>query len=234
MGKSPSAAMGVIPGNLNSQAAKKKRSLKVIKRCKVIELLTNQKRKQDAGAQAASSPILKRPASATTQEPDEDEEPKEELIGDAMDNDEEEIESSEVMKKPAASLGDEVDKFVEATQKLAFQSKVEAYQYLFATGDWSKDLMSSVLHKLFPSSEKNRLWDRFKKTILPKASEATQAAWKEVCALQDGRKNREKITCCASRWPAPINGRRLWRQRYARSARRSRRAHVQVGTMQVK
>ena len=96
MGKSPSAAMGVIPGNLNSQAAKKKRSLKVIKRCKVIA-------KQDAGAQAASSPILKRPASATTQEPDEDEEPKEELIGDAMDNDEEEIESSEVMKKPAAS-----------------------------------------------------------------------------------------------------------------------------------
>ena len=227
MDKSPSAAMGVIPGNLNSQAAKKKRSLKVIKRCKVIA-------KQDAGAQAASSPILKRPASATTQEPDEDEEPKEELIGDAMDNDEEEIESSEVMKKPAASLGDKVDKFVEATQKLAFQSKVEAYQYLFATGDWSKDLMSSVLHKLFPLSEKSRLWDRFKKTILPKASEATQAAWKEVCALRDGSKTREKITCCASRWPAPINGRRLWRQRYARSARRSRRAHVQVGTMQVK
>ena len=185
MSKSPSAAMGVIPGNLNSQAAKKKRSLKVIKRCKVIA-------KQDAGAQAASSPILKRPASATTQEPDEDEEPKEELIGDAMDNDEEEIESSEVMKKPAASLGDKVDKFVEATQKLAFQSKVEAYQCLFATGDWSKDLMSSVLHKLFPLSEKNRLWDRFKKTILPKASEATQAAWKEVCALRDGSKTREK------------------------------------------
>eukprot|EP00959_Pyramimonas_sp_CCMP1952_P216227 4522449-Pyramimonas_sp.AAC.1 len=52
--------------------------------------------------------------------------------------------------------------------------------------------MQKALDGLFPMSEKNRLWDRFNKTVLPKSSEATKIAWKNICALTDGTKTEQK------------------------------------------